>query len=240
MQTALRIIYPAQCLTCGDIVDSEFGFCGACWRETPFITGLICDLCGTSLPGDASEQNQELHCDECMRIARPWEKGRSAMIYKDNARRFVLGLKHGDRLDFARPAANWIAAKMQGLVPANTIVAPVPMHWLRLLRRRYNQAALISGEVSKVLGLTHRPDLLIRPRATKVHQKMTADERFANLVGAIDVHPKAQDFIKGRSVLIIDDVMTSGAILAASTEAAKQAGADDVFVATLARVAKDA
>ena len=91
-----------------------------------------------------------------------------------------------------------------------------------------------------MLGLTHRPDLLIRPRATNVHQKMTADERFANLVGAIDVHPKAQDFIKGRPVLIIDDVMTSGATLAASTEVAKQAGADDVFVATLARVAKDA
>jgi len=240
MQTALRIIYPAQCLTCGTIVDSEFGFCGACWRDTPFITGLICDLCGTSLPGEMTEQTPDLHCDDCMRIARPWDRGRSVMIYKDNARRYVLGLKHGDRLDFAKPAAIWMAAKMRPLVPANTIVAPVPMHWLRLIRRRYNQAALISGEVARILGLAHRPDLLVRPRATKVHRDMSVDERFANLSGAIHVHPKASGLIKTRPVLLIDDVMTSGATLGACAEAAKQGGAGDVFIATLARVAKDA
>ena len=94
--------------------------------------------------------------------------------------------------------------------------------------------------VARALGLTHRPDLLIRPRATKVHQNMTADERFTNLAGAISVHPKAADLIKDRPVLMIDDVMTSGATLGACAEACKNAGAKEVFIATLARVVKDA
>ncbi|TKA95662.1 ComF family protein, partial [Cereibacter changlensis] len=97
LQAALRLLYPPQCLTCDALVTTDFGLCGPCWRETPFITGLVCDLCGTPLPGE--DPGHAVHCDDCLTLARPWARGRAALLYKDNGRRIVLALKHGDRLD---------------------------------------------------------------------------------------------------------------------------------------------
>ncbi|MEH6772621.1 MAG: double zinc ribbon domain-containing protein, partial [Cereibacter changlensis] len=106
LQAALHLLYPPQCLTCDALVTTDFGLCGPCWRETPFITGLVCDLCGTPLPGE--DPGHAVHCDDCLTLARPWARGRAALLYKDNGRRIVLALKHGDRLDLATPAAGWL------------------------------------------------------------------------------------------------------------------------------------
>ena len=164
LQAALHLIYPPQCLTCDARVTTDFGLCGACWRETPFITGLVCDHCGVPLPGEDTGKPE--HCDDCLTIARPWSQGRAAMLYKDNARRIVLALKHGDRLDLARPASNWLHRVAGPMLKPGMIVAPIPLHWLRLIKRRYNQAALLSAAVAKLAELDHCPDLLIRRRHT--------------------------------------------------------------------------
>ena len=105
MQSLLRLAFPPQCISCGDLVEEEFGLCGGCWRETPFVTGLVCDCCGVPFPGD--DTSKPVYCDDCLTLARPWRHGRAALIYRDNARRLVLALKHGDRLDLARPMAHW-------------------------------------------------------------------------------------------------------------------------------------
>lgn len=88
LQAALRLIYPPQCVACGEPVASDFGLCGPCWRDTGFITGTVCDLCGLPLPGDA----EIAHCDDCLAIGRPWERGRAAFLYSDVGRKLVLGL----------------------------------------------------------------------------------------------------------------------------------------------------
>ncbi len=150
-QTALRMIYPARCVSCGDRVDSDFGLCGPCWRETPFIGGLVCDLCGTPLPGTTNE-GASVHCDDCMTIPRPWAQGRSALIYRGNGRKLVLGLKHGDRTDICHPAAVWMARVAKPMLTGTEVLVPVPMHKWRYLKRRYNQAALLAQEVGARLG----------------------------------------------------------------------------------------
>jgi len=162
------------------------------------------------------------------------------MAYRDKARRLVLSLKHGDRIDLARSAAPWMARAGQPLLTDDTLIVPVPLHRFRLLRRKFNQAALLAQELGKVTSLDCLPDGLIRPKRTTPLDGHTRDERFKALDGAIIANPKRQDDLKGRSVLIVDDVMTSGATFAAATEACFAAGADDVCVLSLARVVKDA
>jgi ComF family protein len=238
LQSVLQVIFPPACIGCGGPVASDFGLCAACWAETPFISGLVCDKCGTPLPGE--DEGRAEFCDDCLTIARPWEHGRAALVYKDKARHMVLSLKHGDRLDLVRPAGEWLARAVAPILEAGMIVAPIPLHWTRLFRRRYNQSALLSRALARITGLGHCPDLLIRSRKTPSQEGRSRDDRFANLSGAIRVHPQRKKHLIGRHVLLVDDVMTSGATFAGAADACLAAGATKVSVIALARVAKDA
>lgn len=230
------LIFPPQCLSCGEPVQDDGGLCGPCWRDTPFILGLCCDLCGTPLPGAS---DVAVTCDDCRARDRPWARGRAVMLYRDGGRRLVLGLKHADRLDLAPSMAGWMAARAGPLVHADTLVAPVPAHWWRLFRRRYNQAAVLSLGFAARIDRPVCPDLLVRHRATRVQDGMDPDARYANLADAITVMPRHRALVTGRRVLLVDDVMTSGATLDACARACLAAGAAEISVMVLARVTRD-
>ena len=238
MQRALRLIFPPQCVSCGDLVESEFALCGPCWRETWFIAGLVCDRCGTPLPGEDS--TGDVLCDDCMRRAPPWRRGRAALIYKGNARRLILALKHGDRTDLARPGAAWLLQAARPLLAPDLLVVPVPLHRWRLLKRRYNQAALLAAGLARMAGLDYAPDALVRHKSTVLQEGMGADARFANIGGSIAAHPARGRVLDGRRVLLVDDVMTSGATFTDAARACHAAGAKDIFTLALARAVKDA
>lgn len=238
MQALIAAIYPPQCATCDALVASDFGLCATCWRDTPFITGLVCDKCGLPLPGE--DMGEAVLCDDCLVLARPWAMGRAAMLYRDNARRAVLALKHGDRMDLARAAGPWLLRAAAPLLRSGMVVVPIPLHWSRLIRRRYNQSALLSAAMASGAGLAHCPDALIRCRRTGSQDGRDRDQRFANMAGAIAVHPRRGAWIRDRPVLIVDDVMTSGATFAGAAEACLAAGAKEVCILALTRVAKDA
>ncbi|MCQ0970900.1 double zinc ribbon domain-containing protein [Paracoccus sp. TK19116] len=243
MKGALRIVYPPQCLACGGGVAEDGSLCPDCWRETEFVTRPACTRCGVPLPGDGLHE-AESHaegdlCDDCILIPRPWQHGRAAMVYAGTARRLVLALKHGDRPDLAPPLAAWLARAAAPLVQPGTIVVPVPVHWRRMLKRRYNQAELLSRHLALHHGLLHLPDALkrIAGRPGQDHRNLT--ERFENVAGTIVANPRRAALLQDKSVLLVDDVMASGATLAASAEALALAGAASVSVCVLARAAKD-
>ncbi len=181
----------------------------------------------------------KIECDDCLKTPRPWTRGRAALLYKDRARQMVLALKHGDRQEIARPAALWMARVAKPFLHDDLLIAPVPLHWTRLLKRRYNQSALLAVALARETGLESCPDLLVRCKRTSMQDNKSIEQRFDNLSGSIVSHPKRANRMKGRSVLLIDDVLTSGATLSACTHACREAGAGDIFVLTLARVAKD-
>jgi len=233
---ALSVIYPPQCLTCDAAVSEEGALCPRCWSDTPFISGLVCDKCGVPLPGQ--DEGEAVLCDDCRHVARPWSRGRAAVIYGEKARQMVLGLKYYDRHDIARPAGQWLARAAAPLLRADTLILPVPLHWRRLFRRRYNQAALLSAALARATGCAHCPDLLLRHKYTGTQDGRSREGRFGNLAGAIGLHPKRAAMLDGRHVLLVDDVMTSGATLAAVAEACFLGGADDVDVVVLSRVAR--
>jgi predicted amidophosphoribosyltransferase len=237
LQTALRVIYPPRCLSCGGLVEQDNGLCGTCFAETPFITGLVCDLCGVPLPG-ASESIE--HCDDCMAVGRPWSHGRAPLLYAGVGRKLVLALKHGDRHEVVDPAADWMISALPSKPDPATVVIPVPLHITRLLRRRYNQSALLAQAIAMRLDLAYVPDALKRNRRTASLDGKSRQDRFQEVSDAIQINPKRAATIADRPVLLVDDVMTSGATLAACALSVHTAHPREICVMVLARVAKAA
>ena len=238
IQTALQLIYPPSCVCCGGLVGEDFALCGPCWRDTPFVGGLVCEKCGVPMLG--YEDTEDGICDDCMRVARPWGAGRAAMLYHGNGRKMVLALKHGDRHEVARAAGPWLARVAKPLVTPRTLIAPIPLHWTRLLGRRFNQSALLAQSLARVLQLPCCPDLLERHNRTQSLEGLGRDARFKTLQDSMRVTARHADMVDGRPVLLVDDVMTSGATLGAAAEALLSSHSGDIHVVTLARVAKDA
>jgi len=238
MQTLLHAVFPPECLCCGMRVETDFAICGACWGDTPFILGAACDLCGVGLPGQSTEGGP-LICEECHGIARPWSKGRAVLHYAGNGRKLVLGLKHGDRAEIARAAGPWLARAGADLLTDTPLIVPIPLHWRRLADRRFNQAALLARALAATTGCDWLPDALVRARHTATQEGRDREARFRNLDSAIRVHPRRAASIKDRSIVLIDDVMTSGATFSMAAQACHAAGALQVCVMALARVARD-
>lgn len=236
MQKAVRLVYPPQCVGCQGLVESDFGLCADCWPDVPFLSGLVCDQCGAPLLGEGGEAAQ---CDDCLSSPRPWSRGRAAAGYSGKARDLILSFKHNDRTDLAVPLGRWMTHAARPILREDMLVVPVPLHRWRLLKRRYNQAALLAGQVARGAGLDLCPDLLVRTRARGITDGMDVQERFAAMEGIISPHPRRAARVAGRRVLLIDDVMTTGATLSACARALRDAGAADVDVVIFARVAKD-
>jgi ComF family protein len=235
LTAAADLLWPRTCPLCEERVEDANGLCPACWSDTPFISGAACDLCGVGLPG--ASDGGAMRCDECLTLARPWDAGRSVLAYAGGGRRLVLRLKHGARTELAEVAAHWMHRRARDLLVPGTAVVPVPIHRLRLLSRRYNQAALIARALARLSGTRHAPEALRRVRRTPSQDHRGVADRFANVAGAIAAGPES---VAGASVVLVDDVMTSGATLAACADVLRRSGAGRIAVLTLARVAKDA
>lgn len=236
LQAALKMIFPDQCLLCGALTDGANGLCPGCWRETPFLLTQGCALCGAPLlgsDGDGADQ-----CEDCHVDGRPWARGGSVMLYRGTARRLVMSVKHGDRLDLLPRLAAWMVPKARPLAPPGTLIVPVPIHWRRLLRRRHNQAAGLARPLAAALDRPCLPDALIRLRATPTQKNMSREDRAALQLGSVAPAPLWRDRLRDQNILLIDDVMTTGATLAACAAACHAAGAGEVSVLTLARAAR--
>ena len=182
---------------------------------------------------------ERLICDDCLSTPRPWQAGRAVFGYAGVGRKLVLGLKHGDRAEIARAAGRWMARAGADLFNDKPVFVPIPLHWRRLAKRRFNQAALLAQAVAHETGLPCVPQALIR-RATPTQDGRDHAARFENVSSAILPHPRHGQAIRGKPIVLIDDVMTSGATFTAAAQACHQAGGGPIRVMALARVGRDA
>lgn len=196
----------------------------------------MCDSCGRPVVADA--RDTRVVCDECLADPPLWKQGRSALLYEGAGRKLVLAFKHGDRTDIALPASLWMVQAAKPMVQPNMVVVPVPLHRFRYLKRRYNQAALLAERLAKELQVPFCCDGLLRTRGLGSLEGLDANARAEKLRDAIVPNPKRQSAMVGKSVLLVDDVLTTGVTLSAATRACVTANAKDVRVVTLARVAK--
>ena len=236
-RAALDVLLPPQCAVCGAEVESEGVLCPRCWPEVNLLGPPQCAACGAPFPFDMGDAAL---CGACARERPPFDRARAVMAYGDVSRKMILAFKHGDRTDIAPALGRWLARAGGPLIADADVVAPVPLHWTRLFRRRYNQAALLARVVGRESGLEVIADALVRRRRTRPQGRMGPAERRRNLKGALKANPRRLAKLHGKRVLLIDDVYTTGATAAASAKALLKAGATAVDVLTLARFVRPA
>ncbi len=237
LNLALDVLLPPQCLGCGELVDGGGLLCAPCWDRMEFPGPPCCDACG--LPFEYHLGDGAL-CGACTRRRPPYHRARAALTYDDNSRRLVLAFKHGDRTEAAPAFGRWLARAGAELIADADLVTPVPLHWTRLFTRRFNQSALLAHGVSRMTDLPVAPDLLIRRRRTPSQGRLSPPARRRNVSGAFTVRSSQAERIRDKRVLVIDDVMTTGATAEAVSRTLLRSGAAAVDVLTLARVQRTA
>ncbi|MDP3854127.1 MAG: ComF family protein [Phenylobacterium sp.] len=236
VRTALDLIFPPQSLDAGPLPQSP-GFSAEAWSRISFIDGPLCDGCGTPFEYDLGEG---VRCADCLAKPRAFSRARAACLYDDASRGPILQLKHADRTDLAPLFARWLSRAARDLLGDADAIVPVPLHPSRLLGRRYNQAAEIARPLSRLSGVAYLPDALVRVRSTGTQGGKSGSGRRRNVAAAFAVPEARLAQVAGKRVLLIDDVMTTGATLEGCCRALLAAGAACVDVAVIARVKETA
>ncbi len=231
----LDTLLPPQCLACDTPVAADGQFCLACFRQVSFISAPFCRQCGVPLPYAAAAA-QGL-CTACVTAPPHFTQCRAPLRYDRITKSLILPFKYADRTEHARGLAILMARAGAALCREADLLVPVPLHKTRLRQRRYNQAVLLAAALSRLTGRPLRRDALRRHRATVPLGPLTAAARRAELTGAIQLGPGLAPAITGKTILLIDDVMTSGATADACAKTLLEAGAAQVNVLTAARVA---
>ncbi|MDI1283074.1 MAG: ComF family protein [Reyranella sp.] len=234
----LDAVLPPLCLGCSEIVGAPGALCADCWQGFSFVAPPQCACCGDPF---AEHLGDDALCAGCLARRPLFRRARAALAYDTQSRRLVLPFKHGDRTDIARACGGWMARAGAELLAEADLIAPVPLHWRRLLARRYNQAQLLARALARG-GTSARlaPDLLRRRRWTGSQGGLRARERRRNVREAFDIHPRWAAEVAGKTVLLVDDVLTTGATAEACARILQRGGACHVDVLTLARVVRPA
>ena len=230
-RSALDFALPARCAGCGTITDLPHQFCVTCWQQVDWLGQGGCEQCG--LPLEATDVDS---CALC--LARPpiIARSRAAIAYGDIARSLVLRLKYSRKVALAATMARWMRPLVN--VPADAILVPVPLHWSRLWWRGFNQSGLLAANLSKLTGIEHRPTQLRRVRRTRALRNMSPNQRTAEVKSAFAIEAAGE--VKGRTFLLVDDVLTTGSTSNACAKALLRAGAERVELICFARVVRPA
>ncbi len=227
------LILPPRCPVTGDIVDFQGLIASHAWRGLDFITDPLCARCGLPLDFEIGQGGQ---CMDCLDQPPAFDSARAALKYNDVSRHLILGFKHGDKTHVVKSFTPWLEQVGREMLTKADYLVPVPLHPFRLISRRYNQSALIAQNLSEFLDIVHLPTMMLRVRATPSQGHLNGDERAKNVRKAFAINPKYKEMIRGKSLVLIDDVYTTGATIQECSRVLRQCGAGQVHALTLARV----
>jgi ComF family protein len=229
---ALDVALPTLCVACREPVDGD-GVCAACWAKLSFIAPPFCPRLGIPFVYDPGPEMLSMEA-----ISNPpaYARARAAVRYDDVARTLVHSLKYQDRTDLAPAMGRWMARAGRELLEEADVLVPVPLHWRRAWGRRYNQSGALARIIERQTGIKVAPEALRRIRPTQQQIGLSKPQRASNVQGAFKVSTLRQSEIAGRRVILIDDVLTSGATVDACARALLRAKAASVDVLVFARV----
>lgn len=235
-QKIIDLLLPPRCLKCGKILGTGGGLCPDCFNEITFIAKPYCSRCGNPLPAQA--RGREMLCGHCLADSRsPFRLSRSAVYYDEYSKPLILNFKFRDHTENASLLARWMWLGGKDIFAAGVdVIVPIPLHYTRLIKQRYNQSALLAGELGRLCGVPVDVRAVVRHRKTKPQVEFSGHERVKNVKNAFSV--KYPAVLKGRRVLLLDDVMTTGSTLRECAKAILKAGAVSVDALTVARVIK--
>ncbi len=240
LKPILDFLLPPICPVTGEGVDAPGLLSPKAWQGLEFIEKPWCPSCGQPMAFAALDGMPDMQCAVCLTDPPPFDSARSVWRYNDMSRALILRFKHGDQLQLARSFAPHLTRAMNDLPAHPSICIPVPLHRFRLLRRLYNQAAILCQWICREnRQIAYAPHVLLRMKATKSQGHMTAPARHKNVKNAFHVPDSKQELVKGKHVLLVDDVYTSGATVKACAKTLKDAGAARVDVLTLIRAVRE-
>lgn len=233
LRLALDVALPPLCPSCREPLGEGIGLCAPCWSKLSFIEPPYCARLGIPFTYDPGPGLLSMEA-----IAHPpaYDRARAAVRYDDIARALVMSFKYADRLDLAPMMGRWMARAGRELLTNADALLPVPLHWRRLWARRFNQAAALAGTISDIAGVPVLHGGIKRVRATPQQVGLSKTERADNVQGAFRVPPEQKAHIAGKRLVLIDDVLTSGATVDTCARALLRAGAAHVDVLVFARV----
>jgi ComF family protein len=237
-RATLDLVYPPTCLACPRATGEHGALCAECWRAIRFIERPYCERLGTPFEQDLGEG---LISPQAVADPPVYARARAAARFEEGpARRLVHRLKYSDRMELAAPIGRWMARAGAELLGEAEALTPIPLHPLRLWRRQFNQAAALAQAVSRIAGLPCDLSLLNRVKPTRAQVGLSRAQRADNVQGAFRVPPEAEARVRGRRIVLIDDVLTSGATVNAAARVLLRAGAAQVDVLVFARVVTSA
>lgn len=236
VKRCLDFLYPPGCACCGSAISEPHALCPRCWGEMRFIERPYCERLGTPLPVQSAER---LLSPAAIADPPVFNRARAAVCYDKNARALVHRFKYGDRPELARLMGRLMAVAGKEILKEVDFIVPVPLHRWRLWRRRFNQAMELAVVIAQFSDVICNPQLLARIRRTRPQNELTKAQRQENLTGAFAVPDEARMLIKGKNIILIDDVLTSGATANAAARTLMRAGASNIDILTFARVVLD-
>jgi ComF family protein len=232
----LNFILPPRCAVCGKILHEEQGFCERCISQIDFIRPPVCYRCGHPLDGNAEQRGKHWLCGSCLQQKHPlFRFSRSAYAYDDFSKKLILDFKFYDKTDLAALLAKFLYVAGADIWQAGVdVIIPVPLHYTRLLKRRYNQSALMAKELGRLCGIDVAYDVLVKVKKTRPQVACSGSERLHNLHQAFAV--KNTEKIRGKRILLVDDVLTTGTTMKECASVLRRAKPKSIDNITVARV----
>ena len=234
IKLCLDFLIPPTCPICKNRVSESMGLCPKCFSKLDFIGNQKCSVCGQPL--DAIVPGMAI-CGSCLKNPPLFHKAISVLKYNDVSKKLILAFKHGDHLELTNLLIKLISLNCSSIIEENDILIPVPLHWSRLLKRKYNQSAVIAQKLATKYKKVYDPKTLKRHKATKSQGHLSPQKRKENVKGCLIIRNPSK--IQGKKILLIDDVFTTGATINECVKILLKCGAKQVDVLTLAKVVKN-